>query len=356
MIQAAGQVRTIQAVTDGTHLTTFTVQPAPGPTPIPAGSSYNKLGSRTTLDRFKSLNGFTADLAAAVYFNANDLGFGRSMHMWQSGGNIFYYVSNYPDVESARLGINLIATVAMEYSPNPLGGGPYTKFYVFNGAGARVNNANLDQRGRKFVPRLCVICHGGTYVAPTSANHGNMGSRFIAFDLGSYGYSGFDPSFSRSSQEEAFRLLNKGVLENTNPSAEQQELINGWYGGAGGVDVVGRTQTDTFIPSGWVANATLYTDVVRTSCRSCHVSRDAPLDWNRFSGGNLLFDYVHTGLKQNGPTVAPFVCDMRIMPHAKVTYISFWSHSSSVSSPNRLSELQNAGLTDFLPTDPCPLQ
>jgi hypothetical protein len=356
MIQAAGQVRTIQNVSDDTHLTTFTVLPAPGPTPIPPGSSYAKVGTKTTLDRFKSQNGFTADLATAVYLNANDLGFGRGMHMWKSGGNIFYYVTNFPDVESARLGINTIATVAMEYSPNPLSGGPYTKFYVFNAQGARVNNANLDQRGRKFVPRLCVICHGGAYVAPTSTNHGDMGSRFIAFDLASYGYSGFDPSFSRGSQEEAFRLLNQGVLENTNPSNEQQELINGWYGGAGGVDTAHQTQIDGFVPAGWNTQATLYTDVVRPSCRTCHVTRDPPLDWNRFSGGSLLFDYVHTGLQQNGPTVEPFLCDMRIMPHAKVTYINFWSHSTSLSSPNRLAELQNAGLTDFLATDACPLQ
>src|SRR5439155_712148 len=81
-----------------------------------------------------------------------------------------YYVSNYPNVEAARLGIGLIATVAMDYSPNPLGGAPYTKFYVFNSNGARVNFADLDGRGAKYVPRLCIICHAGQYTPPNNIN------------------------------------------------------------------------------------------------------------------------------------------------------------------------------------------
>jgi hypothetical protein len=289
--------------------------------------------------------------------------------MWKSGGNIFYYVTNYHDVESARLNSAPIATVAMEYSPGPGGGAPYTKFYVFNGAGARVNNADLDGNGIKFVPRLCVTCHGGAYVAPTPANQANMGSRFIAFDLASYGYSGYVPAFARANQEENFRLLNQGVLENTNPSTAQQELIRGWYAGPAGanpngIDTIGTQMFDDFVPSGWkvppppsvtLQPATLYTDVVRTSCRTCHVDRDAPIDWNKFTGGSIAYDYVHTGFKENGPIIQPFVCEMRIMPHALVTYVAFWSNSTSVSPTNRLSELQTAGLDGFLPGYACPL-
>jgi hypothetical protein len=370
MIAAGGlPARTIAHVTDDTHLTTFTDPAIAPPSSILAGSPYSKVGTKTTLARFQSVNGFVADQAQATYFNANDLGFGRSMHMWKSGGNIFYYVTNYHDVESARLGIAPIATVAMEYAPGPGGGASYTRFYVFNGAGARVNNADLDGNGIKFVPRLCVVCHGGTFVAPTPANQGNMGSRFIAFDLASYGYSGYVPAFSRASQEENFRLLNQGVLEQTNPSAAQQELIRGWYAGpagtnTNGIDTTGTTVFDGFVPSHWkvaappgatVTPPTLYTDVVRTSCRTCHVDRDAPIDWNNFTGGSIAYDYAATGFKENGPIIQPYVCEMRIMPHALVTYVGFWSNSTSVSTPNRLSELQTAGLDGFLPSYACPL-
>ena len=169
------------------------------------------------------------------------------MEVWSDGG---LYVSNYPTwrrrgwEESDRdSGDGLLA--------NPLGGPPYTKFYVYNNAGARVNNADLDGRGAKFIPRLCLICHGGQYVPPNSANQGNMGARFIAFDLESYLYSGFDPAFSRTNQEEEFRKLNRVVLENTNPTPAAQQLIEGWYGGPGGAAITGRTVNDAFVPPGW---------------------------------------------------------------------------------------------------------
>jgi hypothetical protein len=352
----AGQPRTIESITDDTHLTTHSVATVTPP-PIPAGTGYERVGVKTTLNRFKAQNNFAADEASAVYFNAGDLGFGRNMHMWTNGANIAYYVSNYPNVEAARLGnIGLIASVAMDYSPNPLGGGPYTKFYVFNSSGARVNFADLDGRGAKFVPRLCVICHAGQYVAPDNINHGNTQSRFIGFDLSSYGYSGFDPSFSRANQEDNFRKLNLGILQHTNPSAAGQELLNGWYNHDGNtINTSMQTEKDAFVPTGWVGHEPLYTDVLSKSCRTCHVNRDAPLDWARFTGTSLFGNPATSGFRQYGPVAEPFVCGIRFMPHSKVTYISFWSNSSPVSNPNRINELRNAGLDDFTPALPCPV-
>lgn len=376
MIAAGGQVRTIASIANDHSLTTFADTAVAAPADIVALSTYQRVGTKTTLARFKSVNGYPGDpgtLATATYFNANDLALGRRMTMWKSGGNIFYYVTNFHNVEAARLNNDPtapIATVAMEYSPTPPGNSPYTKFYVFLGgdispANPRINNANLDGNGVKFVPRLCVTCHGGSYALPTLANQGNMGSRFITFDLASYGYSGYDPSFGRNAQEEAFRQLNQGVLESTNPSAAQQELISKWYGGGNGIDTAGTTQIDTALPAGWssvtpipgasIAPSTLYADVVRTSCRTCHLDRDPPIDWNLFSGGDIAFNYTASGFKQNGPIIQPYICELRIMPHALVTYVSFWSNSTSANLPNRLSELQNAGLDGFLSSYACPL-
>jgi hypothetical protein len=453
IISAAGQVRLVTSV----NTTSSTLVVSSAFSPALSGAAYQEIGVKNTLANFKSRNGWTADAATATYFNANDLGFGRSMHMWRSGTNIFYYVTNYPDVETARLATAaaVIATVAMEYSPAPSGGAPYTKFYVFDAAGNRINAANLDQRGAKFVPRLCEICHGGTpatgndpaVISQMSASQGNSGSRFIGFDLASYLYSGFDPAFSRSSQEEAFRLLNQGVLESTNPSAAQQELLKGWYSsGSGSIDTsvtsatiaaspsglvrsnnlvtvtctaacgvtsgsviaifgstpVGSTvfdvasvaatstgasatsftfpqtaandtggggavfvgvQFDGFVPANWnsstpmagatIAPNTLYSDVQRTACRTCHVNRDPPIDWNTFSSGSI---FSPAGFVQYGPLIGPYVCDDRIMAHAKVTYINFWMKSTSVSNPNLAQELLNAGLDQLPATAPCPLE
>src|SRR5439155_13745892 len=129
-----GQPRTIESIIDDTHLVTHSAA-AVTPPPIAPGTGYERVGVKTTLDRFRTQNNFTADEASAVYFNAGDLGFGRGMHMWTNGADIAYYVSNYPNVEAARLGIGLIATVAMDYSPNTLGGASYIKFYIFNSNG-----------------------------------------------------------------------------------------------------------------------------------------------------------------------------------------------------------------------------
>ncbi len=449
IISAGGQVRTITSVTDDTHL----VVSSPFSPPLSGVAPYQEVGVKNNLTNFKSQNGWTTDTATATFFNANDLGFGRSMHMYKSGTNIFYYVTNYPNVEAARLQQGPIATVAMEYSPSPSVATPFTKFYVFNGSGDRINAANLDGRGGKFVPRLCIVCHGGTpatgndstVISQMSTTHGNFGSRFIGFDLASYQYSGFDPAFSRSSQEDAFRLLNQGVLEITSPSAAQNELLPGWYSSGGrsidtavtkatiaasglsrsgnvvtvtctsacgvtsgnavaifGSTPVGSTvfdaasviatstgpsatsftfpqtagndtggggtvfvgvQFDSFVPANWNSSTplsgattppnTLYSDVERTSCRTCHVDRDAPLDWNTFNSGTI---FNPAGFVQYGPLIGPDVCDERIMAHAKVTYINFWMNSTSVSNPSRMQELLNAGLDELPATAPCPLE
>jgi hypothetical protein len=50
-------------------------------------------------------------------------------------------------------------------------------------------------------------------------------------------------------------------------------------------------------------------------------------------------------------SVEPILYEIRIMPDTEVSYINFWSNSTSVSNRNRLSELQNAGLEDFSPSD-----
>lgn len=462
IISAGSQVRTVTSVTNNTSL----VVSSPF-SPALSGASYQEIGVKNTLANFKSQNGWTgADTASATYFNSNDLDFGRSMHMYKSGSNIFYYVTNYPNIEAARLQTGAIATVAMEYSPSPSVGSPFTKFYVFNGAGDRINAANLDNRGAKFVPRLCIICHGGTpatgadtsVVSAMQASGGNFDARFIGFDLASYAYSGFAAAFGRSSQEDAFRQLNQGVLESTNPSAAQQELLPGWYSQGGGsintsvtsatvaagptglvrsgnvvtvnctsacgvangavIAIFGSTPTgttvfdtpsvvatsagpsatgftfpqpaandsggggtvyvgveyDAFVPSKWssstpvsgdgttttpitVAPNTLYTVVQRTSCRTCHVDRDPPLDWNTFDGGvSNPIGSTNAGFRQYGPLIGPDVCDDRFMPHAKVTYVNFWMSSTSLSNPNRAQDLLGAGLDYVDSTIPCPLE
>jgi hypothetical protein len=374
ILRAAGQVRTVALVTNATTLETETAFSPP----LPGGTAYEKVGVKQTLDAWKTANGFGADDQDAVYLNKPDLGLGRWMHKKKVGSNIAYYVSNYgvpPNFGSADLAAfakltnnpaaGLIATVAMEYSPHPtiLPADRYTKFYVFNAAGARVNKADLDGNGAKYVPKLCMACHGGEPGTVVGDSRGNGLARFIAFDPDSFGYSGFDDPlnpgtfpFSQAAQQPAFKEMNRGVRDDTNVSTALLELIEGWYGGA---LLPAATQNANYVHKGWrltgtgtpagtspVDKAQLYRDVVRPSCRSCHNTRDNTVSWDKWDGP-ALFD----GFREDGATIKSYVCGpTRIMPHAKVTYANFWLSTS----PHQPATLGNGGVDTWAPSYPCP--
>ncbi|WP_323382079.1 carboxypeptidase-like regulatory domain-containing protein [Myxococcus dinghuensis] len=305
--------------------------------------------TKLTLAAWKTANGFGADDAAAFYFNNGDLGFGRSMHMKRSGANRAFYVTNHASVDLSIFNIAPIATVAMEYSPHPtLGGTQYTKFYVFDGAGNRVDRADLDGGGDKFIPHLCNVCHGGD---PFTADpRGDTNARFIPFDLESYRYSTMESPpgsgifpWSRASQEAQFKELNKAVLE-TNFTTTVQELVQGWYGGA---SLPNTTQNSTFVQPNWAAagKSNAYLQVQAPSCRACHSTREGQLSWRYWSlagGGN---DF------QERSSIYFAVCSpFRRMPHAKRTYQNFWLSTS----PHQPNVLANAGIAGWTPADPCP--
>jgi hypothetical protein len=179
--------------------------------------------SRLTMGDWWDVNGFdpldgSGGDAAGYYLNKNDLGFGREMHCNITGfgsplGNrivghfevrdrfggsftgvpllipnhVACYVSNYStncidlannDPRNANLAAeadpdNVIATVAMEYSPVEFFEhlGSMVKFFVYARGGQQVDlheaprqfAADLDGCGVKYVPQLCQNCHGGDY-------------------------------------------------------------------------------------------------------------------------------------------------------------------------------------------------
>jgi hypothetical protein len=345
IIRVAGQVRTIIEVVDDHTLRTFSnFNPQ-----ITSPNPYQRVGRKTTFQSWKAENGFrdddANDDASAVYFNANDLSLGRSMHAKQTANSTAYFVSNFPTVDDARQGSDLIATVAMDYSPVASGGQPFTKFYVFDNKGNRVNNADLDFNGPKFLPTLCLNCHGGQPALPINnvfPANGNVNAFFLPFDLESFLYSNFfvndngveKQQFTRAAQEAAFKALNSLLLD-TNPTAAIGELVQGWYGGAG---LPGATANSSFAPNGWITpvdKSLLYNNVVKTSCRSCHIAQGAPINWASYDNGT-------GGFKQNG-NLPIYVYGTTagqpaspLMPQAKPTYLNFWESTSPHNRPSTL--------------------
>ncbi|HBY98078.1 MAG TPA: hypothetical protein DEP84_29735 [Chloroflexi bacterium] len=283
---------------------------------------YTTIGAPLTLNQWKATYGFSgANETAALYYNAGDLGFGREMHCRKQGGDVACYVVNHglgpgapvqPSITDAIANRNSLPTVAMVYHDAQNGSPNDVTFYVYDQAGALVNSVALDSEGEKFVPTMCLACHGGAYDWTSNAV---IGGNFLPFDTASFRYSP-QPGYTLADQQEQFRQLN-ALVRDTNPSASIMELIDGWYAATGSVYTPGSRLDPTFVPSGYAGDPGLYTTVFKPYCRSCHIAQlsypfatpTQLLAWNVSSNQNTGYAVFH-------------VFDM---PHAEVTSHNFWN-------------------------------
>lgn len=344
---------------------------------------YNRvdpLGDRATFTGFRDTNGFTKppgfQLCAGVpcedpdteinvtFANSGDLGFGRDMHCRRTdtgagtGFDYACYVTNYgflenddqDDADRARNNTPELnqATVAMEYSrisPGDALTNRQVKFYVYVGD-TRVNRANLDGKGARPIPQLCMVCHGGAY--PGGATTGvpafgdaasvRLNSRFLPFDLRFYTFSTTAPG--KTAQQSAFKRLNQDIVRNA-PSIPAPDpiadIIDQMY--LGGV----TDQREEFVVPGWaqttlpntVAQERFYSRVIGNACRTCHVAQPFANVSVERAGVDLQFrtarDYVRRQSISGGGSFSPFtgaevrVCTEHVMPHAKRTHDLFWT-------------------------------
>ncbi len=309
-------------------------------------AAIDPANQKTTLAAWKTANGFNAgDEASAAYFNASDLGFGRQMHMRRKVGadsntDTAFYVSNHDTVDHARTGFSVIASVAMDYAYDPAypSLGRYTKFYVFDASGNRVDRANLDNNGDKFVPNLCIICHGGSHgVSGTASTGWNLNSKFIPFDMESYTYS-TAAAYKPAAQHNAFRTMNLAIRDNTSPTPAIQAMVNGWYGISGT-----GTFDKNYVPTAWqgVSDLPVYRDTVKTSCRACHTTRG--LD---FSSPSQVGSCGYN------------VCNILVMPDAQRTFSIMWGSKTAnvggTGTPPNQPDILSTRYGPGLPWVPCP--
>lgn len=280
-------------------------------------------GERETLDEWLEANGFLDHpylVEHAEYINANDLGFGREMYCLDNGRSSCY-VKNYLDPAGAS---TFAATVAMERMNS--GDDSFVAFFVFDAAGNRVNQLNLDSEGPKAVPESCYACHGGY------SHAGNPhGGQYLPFDIDALRDWPGHPT--REDQLEDLRRLNRIIWSDAKyygPKDALTDLIEGWYGGppyAGTSYDSRRLPADSWYtdPEALTAPTTatkirdhnieafLYTDVYGTYCRLCHVAQD--LDWQDAQAGDFArAAYNHICIPGNNTPR---------MPHAEVTFNKF---------------------------------
>jgi hypothetical protein len=287
-------------------------------------------------EEWKDRNGFArnpllpnAEEVTAHYLNVGDLNLARAMHGKQQGKDVAYYVCNHDTIEEAIDNTNVRACVAMEYSALPKPANPsarLTKFYVFKGENLS-SSAQLDFQGEKFVPGLCVACHGGDAYNPNKVVS-DIGAHFLPFDLDNFTFPDM-PGFTKDDQEAKFEQLNKFILQ-TNVTSVVKELIDHWYcdqQDPRGQCVAPRdTQNTAFVPPGWLGASHMYLQVVKPSCRTCHSV--APNDQrDPMTGQALRLDWrTSAQFLENKDPIKTAVCGDKFayMPNAEVTFNRFW--------------------------------
>lgn len=295
--------------------------------------------------------------AHATYANKADLNLERDMHGITTAQGTAYYVCNYPrndkldvnvNLDNAINNKNLVACVAMEFSPTPgvSGNAPYTKFLVFAPSGKLLQSVNLDGRGEKYLPGSCVVCHGAKHEFNRFEENGStspdLKANFLPFDLQNFAFSN-KPGLTQADLEASLRALNKGIL-NTNPAPAIAEAITGWY------PTPTSNFNGAFVPVGWQANPALYNTLVKPHCRTCHISMPNT-DSGDLSFRSLdafrLFNFQHSAR----------VCGNDIgverkrysMPNSLVTFNRFWKDTTATAALRQY--LIDEG--ELQPTDVC---
>jgi hypothetical protein len=306
-------------------------------TPLAATTEYYKavgalsaLGtptaSRGTFSAWKTTNGFPTGEISATYYNRGDLGFGRDMHCRTTGYGKACYVTNYGTVNDGlddladgtalndAVGhVNPGATVAMEWHQALAANQNPVRFFVYSPAGGGLLAAvSLDSNpAAQPVPGLCMACHGGNFIDPADALPRVEGAQFLPFDIDSFAYH---PTLTKEDQLDDFEDLNLLVKATVPASSTTAELVDGWHATPGVFD-------GDFVPTGFEGSKeseAFYEFVYRPYCQMCHTARaGVPKTYAEFNALDGRITDVACGTPA---TIS--------MPHAEVTYESFWKSSA----------------------------
>jgi hypothetical protein len=337
---------------------------------------------RTTLADWWNVNGFMVGatgwptdastpggdpaVVRTSYLNNNDLGSGRDMYFRNLGnGNLAAFVVNYglfdqnpinADFATNRAAPFEGAVVCMEYSPvEGQGNTPIVKFFVYNFPLTQYQpytatlqiGADLDGFGVKYVPNLCINCHGGDYTSPSSPptfGDINMGANFRELDTATYKFP--RGRLVPNATEQAAFLAQNLLIANAGSGCTSlgiQNLIAGWYATSP------PAEDNTWTPSGWSGSAnstSLYQQVIKESCRTCHVAigndtSPAGINWTSYAQLTAW----------RADLVGYVLCQQRIMPHSVITYRNFWT-SPPPNEPDVLQNYSDGSVWSPLPS--CP--
>lgn len=357
-------------------------------------SAIDPYGERNTLAAWMNKNQFGTggQEFVAVFRDVRDLGYGRRMTgRRNSDGSIAFFVENYnvAKVPGGYSQVNVDAAVvrdaqwhvgtnAIEWSPAQCTAADppdcnsavnFAKYFNFDpSTGQRQSMLNLDGRGQKAMPGICINCHEGradpltpqsTYALvenSLSRKRGDVQGRLQGFNVDSFEWS-TTSGFTRADQESVLKIFNQWVLCSypgggsvngtwgtcNRPAAGANEwqgaaaaLIENWYGGAA---LPNAQFSDTYLPAGWntgAANVQLYQQAVVPFCRTCHLLRGTA------NQNDIDFD-SEAKFRSYATRIKAHVFDRGNMPLAFLVYQDFWKSNAPSILAGYIDSVLGAG-------------
>ncbi len=340
-------------------------------------------GRRDTLAKWKEETGFDLGVYAhATFRDAKDLGYGRDMYartgtLNTSGCNVIaVYVDNYvvelePGDATSYGPLNLDAAVnqvqkyhfgsnAIEFSPEDetdCGSPRIAKFFTFgprdgDGEQHRLTSADLDGRGVKYMPTMCLVCHGGAmYPLKDDSSFDPISlksPKLHILEEDSFEFSAL-AGFREDDQQDAIKKINRLVYEafqemggradsNTDQanwdSSFAEELVAGAYTDINADDPPpNNPPADPYnaqVPSGWIQNVsrpdgveTLYRQVIEPHCIGCHSLRGTQVAERNNDANAVDFSSYEQFAKYND-LIIDYVYRRGSMPRSLINYTQFW--------------------------------
>jgi len=279
---------------------------------------------RTTLEDWKTKNGFDQGHDVHVIFrDSKDLGYGRDLYARKNtDGSLAFFVNNFVVAvgkgNPANYGpLNLFAATdqnfdyhlgsnAIEFSPvdeDDPDSDKVLKFFTFTAKDEqqvqhRLIAADLDGRGTKHMPSICLACHGGNLLPLNPDNSFNQlsltSAKLNQLEVNSFEFMAAGV-YTRAEQEAGIKLINQWVRDSYVETGQRDATQSGFWDSSFVIDLAnGRYGDDSLdpdsfnldsykedtVPQGWLQTdfrpegvENLYRQVVEPHCISCHSLR-----------------------------------------------------------------------------------